>query len=170
MLSSILFLLFEIIAFKLDGWLVDTYFHVSGIAVLFLASWLPLSLFSLFADILFPPDEIPTMSTETIYLILAFCHLIAMTSAVSNPIVYGFLNANIRYEFLQLCASRCTTDYMSQNNGNADDQTTTKTMLATSTQRKSGPVTLPLKSTERSDRTASPPIVHIDSFMLWWWW
>lgn len=136
---------------------------VTGVAILFLASWLPLSLFSLLADVLYPPESASEVSTEKLYLILAICHVIAMSSAVSNPIVYGWLNSNIRHEFLQLFASKCTAT--ANYNKNTDDQTTTRTVLATSTQRKSGPVTVQLKS-ERSEKDPSPPAVHVDSFML----
>lgn len=133
----------------------------SGVAILFLISWLPLSLFSLVVDVLYPPESIPKVSAETLYVVLAICHIIAMTSAISNPIVYGWLNSNIRNEFLHLFSSKCT----SNPNQNNEDQTTTRTVLATSTQRKSGPITLHLKS-ERSERAPSPPDVHVESFML----
>lgn len=141
---------------------------VSGVVVLFLASWLPLSLFSLLTDILYPPESASSVSTEKLYLILAVCHVIAMSSAVSNPIVYGWLNANIRNEFLQLFASRCTTNHLHQQQNGGDEQTTTKTMLATSTQRKSCPVTLALQlRPEKSEKsTTSPPVIHIESLML----
>lgn len=47
------------------------------------------------------------------YTALAVVHIFAMTSAISNPIVYGWLNSNIRREFLALlpepCAARCQT-------------------------------------------------------------
>ncbi|KAL6955455.1 hypothetical protein U1Q18_050943 [Sarracenia purpurea var. burkii] len=135
---------------------------IDGIVILFLASWLPLSMFSLLVDVLYPPEKSKEVSAEKLYLILAICHVVAMSSAVSNPIVYGWLNSNIRHEFLQLFSSKCTNR---NYNKNTDDQTTTRTVLATSTQRKSGPVTVQLKS-ERSEKAPSPPAVHVDSFML----
>lgn len=46
-------------------------------------------------------------SPRGLYVALAACHVIAMTSAVSNPIVYGWLNSNIRREFLHLLPARC---------------------------------------------------------------
>lgn len=142
-------------------------FNVSGIAFLFLASWLPLGLFSFFTDVLYPPGQTPNVSTKTFYLILAACHVIATSSAVSNPIVYGFLNANIRYEFVRLFSFHCSGDSRNKRNANVDDQTTTKTMLATSTQRKSGLAVFSLKSSERLDQTVSPSATHIDSLMVW---
>jgi len=57
------------------------------------------------------------MPPRDLYVALATCHVIAMTSAVSNPIVYGWLNSNIRREFLQLLPARCvcTTHRRSSN-------------------------------------------------------
>ncbi|XP_067008058.2 neuropeptide F receptor [Anabrus simplex] len=74
---------------------------LSGIAVLFTISWLPQGLCSILADQLFT-------SSHSLYMAIAVCHVIAMTSAVSNPIVYGWLNSNIRHEFLQLLPDSCT--------------------------------------------------------------
>jgi hypothetical protein len=56
-------------------------------------------------DLLVTPTE-PT-SPRGLYVALAACHVIAMTSAVSNPIVYGWLNSNIRREFVHLLPARC---------------------------------------------------------------
>ncbi|GFG35484.1 hypothetical protein Cfor_00548 [Coptotermes formosanus] len=78
---------------------------LTGIAVLFAVSWLPLGLYSVLVDLLVTPTA-PT-SPRGLYVALAACHVIAMTSAVSNPIVYGWLNSNIRREFLQLLPARC---------------------------------------------------------------
>jgi hypothetical protein len=62
-------------------------------------------LFSVLVDLLVTPSS-PT-SQKDLYVTLATCHVIAMTSAVSNPIVYGWLNSNIRREFLQLLPASC---------------------------------------------------------------
>jgi hypothetical protein len=62
-------------------------------------------LYSVLVDLLVTPTA-PT-SPRGLYVALAACHVIAMTSAVSNPIVYGWLNSNIRREFLQLLPARC---------------------------------------------------------------
>ncbi|XP_023723743.2 neuropeptide F receptor [Cryptotermes secundus] len=78
---------------------------LTGVAVLFAVSWLPLGLFSVLVDLLVTPTA-PT-SPRGLYVALATCHVVAMTSAVSNPIVYGWLNSNIRREFLQLLPARC---------------------------------------------------------------
>ncbi|KAG8234357.1 hypothetical protein J437_LFUL012116 [Ladona fulva] len=72
---------------------------LAGVAVLFAVSWLPLNVLSLLADA--SPDFFGT-SANHLYIALAICHATAMTSAISNPIVYGWLNTNIRHEFMQL--------------------------------------------------------------------
>ncbi|VVC26228.1 Neuropeptide Y receptor family,G protein-coupled receptor, rhodopsin-like,GPCR, rhodopsin-like, 7TM [Cinara cedri] len=74
-----------------------------GVAVVFTVSWLPLSLCSLAADLMTPQTSAFTkVTTKQVILPLAICHLIAMTSAVSNPIIYGWMNSNIRNELYQL--------------------------------------------------------------------
>ncbi|XP_067129415.1 neuropeptide Y receptor type 6-like [Centruroides vittatus] len=67
-----------------------------NITVVFAASWLPWNVVNLVAD--FHPTS---MSAYNLYLSFAVCHIIAMTSATSNPILYGWLNTNIRRELLR---------------------------------------------------------------------
>ncbi|XP_014255781.1 neuropeptide F receptor-like [Cimex lectularius] len=92
---------------------------LSGVAVLFAVSWLPLGLFSLWADLLYTADSAKetSFSPESFFVALAACHVIAMSSAVSNPIVYGWLNSNIRRELLQLFSSSCSMNAMREGNG-----------------------------------------------------
>lgn len=80
---------------------------VSVMSILFVLSWLPLSVFSLTADVLYPPDTLGQVSSQRLYVAFAVCHVIAMSSAVSNPVVYGWLNSNIRKELLQILLSQC---------------------------------------------------------------
>ncbi|XP_046664430.1 neuropeptide F receptor-like [Homalodisca vitripennis] len=70
---------------------------LSVVAILFAISWLPLGIFSLVSEVVAPPD-----SSQSLYLTLAVCHVIAMSSAVSNPVMYGWMNSNIRQELMQL--------------------------------------------------------------------
>ena len=37
------------------------------------------------------------------YFILGVCHCVAFSSCVSNPVLYGWLNTNLRKEFLKVC-------------------------------------------------------------------
>ncbi|KAG8326652.1 hypothetical protein J6590_035746 [Homalodisca vitripennis] len=81
---------------------------LSIVAILFALSWLPLGVFSLLADVLYPADVSTKVSPQNLYVAFAICHVIAMSSAITNPVVYGWLNSNIRKEFLQLIQSKCS--------------------------------------------------------------
>lgn len=63
------------------------------ITVVFSLTWLPWNILNLLAD--FHPS---CMSAKNLYLCFVICHIIAMTSATTNPILYGWLNSNIRRE------------------------------------------------------------------------
>ncbi|GFR13763.1 neuropeptide F receptor [Trichonephila clavata] len=65
------------------------------ISAVFSITWLPLNIFNLIAD--FYPD---CMAVESLYLGFVVCHIIAMTSTTTNPILYGWFNSNIRKEIL----------------------------------------------------------------------
>lgn len=67
------------------------------IILCFIITWLPWNLFNIFLD--FKPD--PKMSISDIYLVLAICHLIAMTTIPLNAFWYGWANPNIRVEALK---------------------------------------------------------------------
>ncbi len=64
------------------------------ITIIFGISWLPWNLFNVYVD--FYPDI--NLTPSDLYLILAACHLIAMSSATTNAIFYGFLHTAIRCE------------------------------------------------------------------------
>ena len=42
---------------------------------------------------------------ENLYITYAICHIASMTSAISNPILYGFMNENFREEFSKIWKS-----------------------------------------------------------------
>ncbi|XP_037067947.1 neuropeptide F receptor-like [Pollicipes pollicipes] len=67
------------------------------IVVVFAVSWLPFHLFVML-------DELHYIDVKTRSYSLGFavCHLLAMTTAISNPILYGLLNTNFQREWLQL--------------------------------------------------------------------
>ena len=44
-------------------------------------------------------------NTETMFIIYAVCHMTGMSSACANPLLYGWLNDNIRKEFCEIWAS-----------------------------------------------------------------
>ena len=80
---------------------------LNSIAVIFAISWIPLNICNISLDLyatflhVFKIKEHP-LSDEIVCIIFGCCHLIAMTSACSNPILYGWLNDNIRAEFQRM--------------------------------------------------------------------
>lgn len=71
-----------------------------SIAVIYCISWLPLNLFNLFADL---SDE-PVMDHQWLLIFYAVCHMMGMSSACSNPLLYGWLNDNFKKEFREILA------------------------------------------------------------------
>ncbi|KAL1138458.1 hypothetical protein AAG570_008522 [Ranatra chinensis] len=98
-------------------------------------------------------------SAESLYLALAACHVTAMSSAVSNPVVYGFLNSNIRHELCQLLPAKCALAPQGGAAGGArTDDPTLRTLVATTThntRRESAPTTA--LTTNNLARPHSPP-------------
>lgn len=74
-----------------------------NVTILFAVSWLPWNAFNLWLD--FADVKSVKLDSRTLYLIFSICHLIAMTSATSNSIMYGWLNTNIRKELNNLAHS-----------------------------------------------------------------
>lgn len=72
-----------------------------SVAIMFGVSWLPLNIINIVNDI-FNPDDGPEYRT-----FFAICHMIGMSSACSNPLLYGWLNDNFRKEFVDIL-STCT--------------------------------------------------------------
>ena len=68
------------------------------IAIIFAASWLPLNIFNILSDYNVGMLKVG----HSYYLINAVCILFAMSSAVSNPFLYGFLNENFKREYVTL--------------------------------------------------------------------
>ena len=65
------------------------------IAFIFAISWLPLNLFNILSD-----SRMSIIKADHFYYILnAVCILFGMSSAVSNPILYGVLNENFKREY-----------------------------------------------------------------------
>ncbi|XP_015924839.2 neuropeptide Y receptor type 6-like [Parasteatoda tepidariorum] len=68
-----------------------------NISVVFTVSWLPWNGLNLLAE--FHPN---IMEPKNLYLAFAICHMTAMTSSITNPILYGWLNSNIRREMVRI--------------------------------------------------------------------
>ena len=92
-----------------------------SITLLFCVSWLPLNLFNLIVDIFDPFDG----KSETMLVIYAICHMTGMSSACSNPILYGWLNDNFRKEFYRIFVLLCPSCNMDM--GSLADTNVTRT-------------------------------------------
>ncbi len=73
------------------------------IAVMFIASWLPLNVFNIIADF---NSKLLTRIDEN-NLIFPICHLLVLSSACTNPVLYGWLNDNFRKEFVSVLCCHC---------------------------------------------------------------
>lgn len=75
---------------------------LGSIAIIFCISWLPLNLFNLIADLY----NSGSFSSQPMMICYAVCHMMGMSSACSNPVLYGCLNENFWKEFKDiLCIS-----------------------------------------------------------------
>lgn len=84
-----------------------------SIAVIFGISWLPLNLYNLLTDI-----SMSKSSTSTIEVMkYAVCHMIGMSSACSNPLLYGYLNDNFRKEFKEILCRDAPSYQVTTSNG-----------------------------------------------------
>lgn len=75
---------------------------LSTIAVAFAVSWLPWHVVNLMADFHYKGFR---DDTRYFYTVFGACHIIAMSSACFNPILYGWLNTNLRRELLEFVPS-----------------------------------------------------------------
>ncbi|KAF5290234.1 hypothetical protein FQA39_LY14788 [Lamprigera yunnana] len=77
-----------------------------SIAVIFCISWLPLNLYNLIADVWSSMD----FTSQPMKVCYAVCHMMGMSSACSNPVLYGWLNENFWKEFKDImCLSRSSS-------------------------------------------------------------
>ncbi|XP_054258645.1 neuropeptide Y receptor type 2-like [Macrosteles quadrilineatus] len=67
---------------------------LSCIAIVYALSWLPMTAFTVVMEL----NPHALTSPQTIYLVFSVCHLVAMSSTVTNPLLYGWLNTNFRRE------------------------------------------------------------------------
>lgn len=70
-----------------------------SIAVIFGISWLPLNILNILMDVMKWDDS------ATFRISFAICHMIGMSSACSNPMLYGWLNENFKKEFVDIFSS-----------------------------------------------------------------
>ncbi|XP_045104745.1 neuropeptide F receptor-like [Portunus trituberculatus] len=74
-----------------------------AIALIFCLSWMPLNLYNVIVDLHNPFGD----NTELMLVVYAVCHMAGMSSACSNPLLYGWLNDNFRKEFLEVFDILC---------------------------------------------------------------
>lgn len=89
------------------------------VSVAHFMSWLPLNVANVIITS-FDSEQTPLFQdVENLYITYAICHLASMTSAISNPILYGFMNENFRQEFSKIWNSlvrgSCATCRKSDN-------------------------------------------------------
>jgi len=70
---------------------------LSMIAVVFALSWLPLNFFNILTE--FRTHYFKHLNINLIYVI---CHMMVLSSACLNPVLYGWLNENFRNEFMKV--------------------------------------------------------------------
>ena len=65
-------------------------------------SWLPLNVANVVITT-FDSDKKPLIEdVENLFILYAVCHLASMTSAITNPLLYGFMNGNFRNQFQKI--------------------------------------------------------------------
>lgn len=74
-----------------------------AIALIFCLSWMPLNLYNVIVDLHNPFGD----NTELMLVVYAVCHMVGMSSACSNPLLYGWLNDNFRKEFMEVFDILC---------------------------------------------------------------
>lgn len=79
-----------------------------AVAAVFALSWLPLNIFNMIMFYFAPSSSALGIESGQQYTIFAVCYMMAMSSACSNPLLYGWLNDNFRKEFNDiLCQNAC---------------------------------------------------------------
>ncbi|CAL4096878.1 unnamed protein product [Meganyctiphanes norvegica] len=74
-----------------------------AISLIFCLSWLPINIYNVVVDFCNPFGD----DTESMLIGFAICHMMGMSSACSNPLLYGWLNDNFRKEFLEIFSLIC---------------------------------------------------------------
>lgn len=79
---------------------------LSCIAIVFTLSWLPLTVFTIVVEFEFYDFKTP----DKLYSTFVFCHILAMSSAGTNPLLYGYMNTNFRRDLCGIYYSICHID------------------------------------------------------------
>ena len=72
-----------------------------AVTMIFAVCWMPINIFNIVVDAynIFGED------TESMYIAYGCCHMVGMSSACANPLLYGWLNDNFRKEFKEIFAA-----------------------------------------------------------------
>ena len=74
------------------------------IAVVFVFSWLPLNISNILVEFQFKIFFTESVDINLLYIV---CHTLVLSSACSNPVLYGWLNDNFRKEFVKVLRCAC---------------------------------------------------------------
>ncbi len=108
------------------------------IAVVFACSWMPLNAFNIMLD--FNLELFKQINPHG--LLVPICHLLVLSSACTNPVLYGWLNENFRREFVKVlrclklpgCCPCCRGSGERHGNGTTSVATKQTNGLALTTQ------------------------------------
>nr|ANO39131.1 NPYR-10 [Schmidtea mediterranea] len=75
-----------------------------SVVIIFSACWIPFNIFWVINDVKNPTDDKTKSQYTTIFFI---CHLIAMSSVIYNPFIYGWMNENFKNEFRHFFKCLC---------------------------------------------------------------
>ena len=70
---------------------------ILSITLIFFVSWLPLNVFNFCMDMY--PETMKNLILGNETVIYALLHLFGLCNALTNPILYGYLNENFRKEY-----------------------------------------------------------------------
>lgn len=76
-----------------------TNYLLISVSLIFGISWLPLNILNIISDVYYPFQD-----TSTFRIVFACCHMVGMSSACFNPLLYGWLNDNFQKEFKEIFA------------------------------------------------------------------
>ena len=69
------------------------------VTISYMITWCPYYVFQLLHNV----TNVFDGRSRLLYMVFGLCHMIAMCSAICNPMLYGFMNDNLRPAILSLC-------------------------------------------------------------------
>lgn len=74
------------------------------IASVFAISWFPLNILNILLDV--SNGKLKALE-ENVSVAFVVCHILVLSSACTNPVLYGWLNENFRNEFIKVLCCKC---------------------------------------------------------------